>query len=192
VSYADSEDVIEHIANVRRKENVIESVHQHELENAGLSEARQEEEHAFAYDARIVNALETMTQQLELLTRAYQLVNTRDGQIYSILITVSTSALPIKLDLVRPANSENVPTNTIINLPFRPLANLTLINQGTGTLYFTFPKRKNEWPAYTQLPPPASGTNPVPLYLDFKQPTLERITLYAAGASVTLQLITLL
>jgi hypothetical protein len=191
MSYSDDQEVLAHIHRVRQREDVIRAAQHSELDKVDADDEEREDHFRSTYDERIVNALEECAESLRSLKRDYALANTRAGQVYGNIITINTASTPIKIDLVRPALSEGLGSQVLF-LPFRPLVNLTLINTGTGTLNFSFPKRRNEWPQYASLAPPAANTNPVPLYFDFKQPTLERINLLATGGNVILNMMTLL
>jgi hypothetical protein len=140
---------------------------------------------------RLLHAMESCATSLSHLLTDFRLVYTGRGEVYSNVIGLTTTMGLVQIDLKRPELSPAFPkTLAPLRLPREPLKNLTIINKGTGTLFFATPQQPGDMRADVQLDPPATGTNPVPLTLNWFEPTVEHINLVANTSNLTLQLIT--
>lgn len=142
---------------------------------------------------RLLHAMESTASILHNMHTMLSLVYTSSGEIYSNVLALTQAMGLIQIDLKRPLLSPSYPTATLgqLRLPMQPLKNLTIINKGAGTLFFSTPKNAGDMRAEVQIDPPATGTNPIPQMFNWYQPTVEYLNMYAS-ANLTVQLITVL
>lgn len=140
---------------------------------------------------RLLHAVEGTHITLNHLLTDFRLVYTSRGEVYSNSLALTTAMGLVQIDLKHPEQSPALPISLgPLRLPREPLKNLTIINKGTGTLFFATPQQPGDMRADVQLDPPATGTNPIPLPLNWFEPTVEHLNLVASGSNLTVQLIT--
>jgi len=182
MSYADDYTEFDRINDIRDREAVIRAAKQADLmqmEHLDEFEKRQEVQQQ-QWD-RMVHALESMQALLGRMVTGYELVNTRRGEIYGNRFQLKQSQGIVRIDLKNPDLSKNMPSGVRLYLPRKPVPTLILINEGqnSGVLNFAIPRMRDDHNISSTIQPPASGTNPVPLVLDWKQPIVERLNLNA-------------
>lgn len=169
--------------------NVIDRIN----EATNKEEVEYQKDHE-TYKWRTVTALERIEKLLGALLTNFQLTYTRDGQLFSNRVQITAPTQTIQIDFKRPGQSilpSGWPAGTRVNAPFKPIPELIIINEGPGNLLFSIVKTKGDATTMTTLPAPATDSNPVPLILNWGQPTVERINLNVS-ATLTCNLIAVL
>lgn len=180
-------DELEKLDKIKAKEEFLRSARSKDVKSE--HELRQKEFED--KQNRLLHAMESCAESLNHLLTDFRLVYTGRGEVYSNTLALTTAMGLIRIDLKHPELSQALPISLgPLRLPREPLKNLTLINKGTGTLFFSTPKNAGDMRADVQLDPPAAGTNPVPLVLNWFEPTVENLNLVANTANINLQLIT--
>jgi hypothetical protein len=194
MSFADDyeSEMVQRLAHRHQeKERIIRAAREAELMQDPETDTFEQRWHARAEQLdRIADSIGSCASSLQKLLYDFRAANTRRGEVYGNRFTLKAVQSVVQIDLKKPEESFNLPTALRLDLPREPLSNLTIINEGAGVLNFSMPKYASDTQTKTVLQPPAAGTNPVPLVLDFKQPVVERLNLLATTTDLVVNLIT--
>lgn len=191
MSFSDEwyEHEVNRLNQIHKKERAIRDIRHAELQDSEHMDEfeRRLEVQQIQFD-RIVHGIELMATSLNKLLYDYRAVNTKQGLVYGNYFQILQTAQVMQIDFKRPGGGVNIPAGTRFDIPGQPISNIIIINYGTGDLQFSFPGTSNDLHVGSILKAPAASTNPVPLVLNFGEPIVERMNLFASGGNLNVNL----
>lgn len=182
-------DLIKHLNRQREKDDVLEAIRQHQLpiylasQHVDLDDLRLNDKDNILkhwskrdYEHRLLDAVERMAEATEKQLLESRIKNTRKGRIFGNRFLLPASNPLVKIDLVNPQSSVNLPAGVSLDLPRVPLAKMKIYNEGpTGRLLISTNEGSDSTKAQASIPPNDN------YQFDTHEPVLEFLNMIATA-----------